>query len=155
MKNFKKGGFQKKSDSFGGRPKFSGVKKFGGKFGGGRNGDDRPPQRMDLFPAVCSKCGKNCKVPFRPSGDKPVYCRDCFDRQEQVPGRNSNGMDRPVGPRRDFRADTRPPRDNEYQYKPVPVRAQREDGVDGLRRQLVVLESKVDRILELVSGKNE
>ncbi|HOG53748.1 MAG TPA: zinc-binding protein, partial [Bacillota bacterium] len=26
----------------------------------------------------CSQCGAPCKVPFQPSGDKPVYCSECF-----------------------------------------------------------------------------
>jgi CxxC-x17-CxxC domain-containing protein len=28
--------------------------------------------------AICSECGKKCKVPFKPTGDKPVFCADCF-----------------------------------------------------------------------------
>ena len=31
------------------------------------------------FDAICSNCGKKCQVPFRPDGEKPVYCKDCFD----------------------------------------------------------------------------
>ena len=31
-----------------------------------------------MFDAVCSECGVRTKVPFEPSGDKPVYCRDCY-----------------------------------------------------------------------------
>lgn len=46
------------------------------KFGGDRN--DGPKQ---MFPAICSDCGDNCEVPFRPSADHPVYCRDCFKNQ--------------------------------------------------------------------------
>ncbi|MFH0943228.1 MAG: CxxC-x17-CxxC domain-containing protein [Candidatus Beckwithbacteria bacterium] len=30
--------------------------------------------------AVCSNCGKDCEVPFEPTGSKPVYCRDCFEQ---------------------------------------------------------------------------
>ena len=38
-----------------------------------------PYQRhREMFPAVCAQCGKETQVPFRPSGDKPVYCRDCY-----------------------------------------------------------------------------
>jgi CxxC-x17-CxxC domain-containing protein len=43
----------------------------GGGFGGGR------PQR-EMFQATCSGCGQIAEVPFQPRGDKPVYCRDCF-----------------------------------------------------------------------------
>ena len=36
--------------------------------------------RREMFPAVCSACGKETEVPFRPSGEKPVYCRECFEQ---------------------------------------------------------------------------
>lgn len=35
-------------------------------------------QEREMFPAVCATCGKETTVPFRPSGEKPVYCRECF-----------------------------------------------------------------------------
>ncbi|HZK84496.1 MAG TPA: CxxC-x17-CxxC domain-containing protein [Desulfosporosinus sp.] len=35
-------------------------------------------QERQMFPAVCATCGKETTVPFQPSGDKPVYCRECF-----------------------------------------------------------------------------
>ena len=38
-------------------------------------------QERQMFPAVCAACGKDTMVPFQPSGDKPVYCRDCFKPQ--------------------------------------------------------------------------
>ena len=41
-----------------------------------RGGGDRPPREM--HPAVCAQCGTDTMVPFRPRGDKPVYCSDCF-----------------------------------------------------------------------------
>jgi CxxC-x17-CxxC domain-containing protein len=31
-----------------------------------------------MYPAICAKCGKETMVPFKPTGDKPVYCRECF-----------------------------------------------------------------------------
>ncbi|KAF0194604.1 MAG: zinc-ribbon domain containing protein [Bacillota bacterium] len=39
-------------------------------FGGGA--------RREMHKVTCSRCGKEAEVPFRPSGDKPVYCKDCF-----------------------------------------------------------------------------
>ena len=27
---------------------------------------------------VCSECGVECEVPFKPKADKPVYCRKCW-----------------------------------------------------------------------------
>lgn len=40
-----------------------------------------------MHDATCGNCGKPCQVPFRPSGEKPVYCRDCFP---QMTGSTSN-----------------------------------------------------------------
>jgi len=43
-----------------------------------KNRDKRRPREM--HPATCSTCGIETEVPFKPSGDKPVYCNDCFKR---------------------------------------------------------------------------
>jgi CxxC-x17-CxxC domain-containing protein len=32
----------------------------------------------EYFAAVCSSCGNQAQVPFKPRMDKPVYCSDCF-----------------------------------------------------------------------------
>ncbi len=44
--------------------------------GGGGGAYARQPRQM--YPAVCASCGTQTEVPFQPSGDKPVYCRDCY-----------------------------------------------------------------------------
>ena len=31
---------------------------------------------------TCAGCGKETEVPFVPSGDRPVYCRECFEAQK-------------------------------------------------------------------------
>lgn len=31
-----------------------------------------------MYDAVCSDCGAETKLPFKPHMDKPVYCSDCF-----------------------------------------------------------------------------
>ena len=52
----------------------------GGGFGGGGGyGGGGQRQRREMYPAVCSSCGKDTQVPFQPRGDKPVYCSDCFE----------------------------------------------------------------------------
>ena len=67
-----------------GGSKFSGKRDFGGRsggdrgdsrggrrdFGGNRGGDRERPQ---MHSAVCDDCGNNCEVPFRPTGDKPIF----------------------------------------------------------------------------------
>ena len=27
---------------------------------------------------ICDKCGKSCEVPFKPDGNRPVFCSDCW-----------------------------------------------------------------------------
>ena len=36
-----------------------------------------------MFDAVCAACGKECKVPFQPHDDRPVYCSECFQNRNQ------------------------------------------------------------------------
>ena len=43
-------------------------------------GNDRRGDRQ-MYDAVCAECGKDTQVPFKPSGDRPVYCRDCFQNR--------------------------------------------------------------------------
>jgi len=50
-------------------------------------------QRGQMFEAICAECGKTCEVPFRPSGDKPVYCTDCFAKRQGAMPRRSEGRD--------------------------------------------------------------
>ena len=76
MDNYKKG------NKFGGGKKFGGGgRKFGGDRGGrsfGGGGGGRGGDRPDMHKAVCTDCGNNCEVPFRPTGEKPIFCSDCF-----------------------------------------------------------------------------
>jgi CxxC-x17-CxxC domain-containing protein len=36
-----------------------------------------------LYPATCAGCGKQTEVPFKPSGDRPVYCQDCYRQRRE------------------------------------------------------------------------
>jgi len=55
-------------------------KASGGRGAGSAGGfGSRAPREM--FTAKCSQCGGEARVPFQPSGDKPVYCADCFQTQ--------------------------------------------------------------------------
>jgi CxxC-x17-CxxC domain-containing protein len=69
------GGFNNRGGGFGGRD--GGRPSFGGKprFGGG----DRGPVVMN--DATCDECKRPCQVPFRPTGDRPIYCKNCFDKR--------------------------------------------------------------------------
>lgn len=49
----------------------------------GRRGDRGGRSDRPMYTAICHTCGKTATVPFQPSGDKPVYCRDCFQPRRQ------------------------------------------------------------------------
>ncbi len=34
-----------------------------------------------LYEAICADCHKVCEVPFKPSEDRPVYCKECFAKR--------------------------------------------------------------------------
>jgi CxxC-x17-CxxC domain-containing protein len=103
----------------GGRGGFGGGRS---SFGGGRS-DDRGNREM--FSAVCSDCGKECQVPFRPTGSKPVYCSDCFEKV--------NGG----------RSDSRRPGRSDFSA-PAP-------SFDQSKAQLDAINVKLDKILSILA----
>jgi len=46
--------------------------------GQGSQSQPHAPHERILYQAVCADCCKRCEVPFKPSGDRPVYCPACF-----------------------------------------------------------------------------
>ena len=72
------------------RRDFGGGDRGGRRSYGDRDYSERPP--MQMHETVCSECGKDCEVPFKPSGDKPVYCTECFDKMPK-PDRNGKRGD--------------------------------------------------------------
>ncbi len=114
-----RGGFR--GNDRGGRGGFGGNRS---SFGGGRSNDrgDRP-----MFTAICSNCGKECQVPFRPTNGKPVYCSDCFEKM-------GNGRDSGRPERSDFRPQ-------------APVQNQN-------NTQLDALNAKLDKIISLLEVKS-
>lgn len=52
--------------------------------GGGTGGGPRGPSYGDgaakeSFTTRCAECGGEARVPFKPRGDRPVYCSACFE----------------------------------------------------------------------------
>ena len=45
----------------------------GGSYAGGGGYGQR-----EMYTATCDGCGGEARVPFQPSGSKPVYCSACF-----------------------------------------------------------------------------
>jgi len=55
----------------------------GGDFAGRdqKRGFNRGGGRPVMHQAICDACKQNCEVPFKPSGDKPIFCNTCFSKQ--------------------------------------------------------------------------
>lgn len=50
----------------------------------------RSSEERQMYEAVCDNCGKDCKIPFRPSNGRPVYCSDCFEKGDNAPRSSEN-----------------------------------------------------------------
>lgn len=101
-------------------------------------GDDRP---RDMHKATCSECGKPCEVPFKPTGDKPVYCNDCFSSKRTDHGDRGPRQDYgDRGPRKSF--GDRP----SYQSTPRQSFAPT-GGSDDTKKQLSDISNKLDRLI--------
>jgi len=115
------GGFRSGGRSSGGRSFGGGGRSFGGGRSGGGFGRSRP----EMHDAICSKCNSQCQVPFRPTGEKPVLCSDCF--------RNANSGGNFARPQQSFQQPSSP----------------------ASSEQLSRIESKLDKILKALEVEEE
>lgn len=37
---------------------------------------------MQMHKAICSDCGKECEIPFKPDEITPAYCRECYSKRK-------------------------------------------------------------------------
>ena len=126
-----RGGFR--GGDHGGRPN------FGGNRGGGRGGDRR---EVEMHKAVCDKCHKECEVPFRPSGDKPIYCNECFSGKKEGGNRGDRKDFGGHKPRRDFN-------DRSNQSFSQNTGANMSDDI---KKQLNEMNSKLDRLVSAIEN---
>ena len=111
-------------------------KKYGRKsFGGGFSGGDSA--RPVMHQAICSECDKECEVPFKPSGDKPVFCRSCFKNKEAT------------GPRESGRRDFGKKDFGERSFSKAPF-VKSSGGIT--KEQFEILNSKLDKILDALDS---
>lgn len=110
-----------------------------------RDSGKRDYQDSRMYTAVCDECGKECEVPFKPSGDKPVYCSSCFERRsEGRSSRRDGGRDRDRRDRRDSRG-----RDEGRSRDKGAGRGDKK-----LQEQINVINGKLDSILRALSSSD-
>jgi CxxC-x17-CxxC domain-containing protein len=105
-----------------------------------------------MYAATCAECGKATEVPFRPNGQKPVFCRDCFASKR---GTEDRGDSRDT--RRDDRREERPRSFEKREYTPAaPAQrsaSQAEDKrIDELSRKVELIHKKLDTVMEMIEG---
>jgi CxxC-x17-CxxC domain-containing protein len=91
-KKASRGGGDSYSSSSYGSSSYGSGGGYGGSSSGGGYGRERAPRQMTQV--TCSNCGKETEVPFVPSGDRPVYCSDCYS---QMGGGSRGGGNRGGG----------------------------------------------------------
>ncbi len=100
--------------------------RFGsGSHGGGFRRRDSGPREM--HEAVCDECGESCKVPFKPTSGKPIYCSNCFEKRDG--GSSREGTARWTG--------------------------KKDDTNKQLLEQVSSLNAKLDRILKVIESSDE
>ena len=54
---------------------------------------DSKSERREMFDVTCADCGIDCKIPFEPKFNKPVYCSRCYEKNEPSKSRRSESRD--------------------------------------------------------------
>jgi len=37
--------------------------------------------QREMHKAICSECGNECEVPFKPREGAPVFCKECYAKR--------------------------------------------------------------------------
>lgn len=48
--------------------------------------NDRPRRNFgprEMHKTVCSECGQECEVPFKPVEGRPVFCKECYSKKKK------------------------------------------------------------------------
>ena len=77
----------------GGRPKGRSRERGREMPGPGNKDFDRFKPKLEMHTVVCDRCSVETEVPFKPTLGKPVFCRDCFNKEDK-------GRERREGSRR-------------------------------------------------------
>lgn len=117
--------------------------------GNRRNGysDRSDGDRKQMFDAECANCGRDCRVPFRPTGDKPIYCSQCFE--DLGNGREDRGFinERNSSSRRDNYSNSY----SKHSEHSLPVnKTTINPDLSQFKDQLSSISSKLDKILRIL-----
>ena len=108
-------------------------------FGRGNYGETNLGPKA-MHNAICNKCSRDCQVPFRPNGRKPVLCSDCFrDANSTYAERSDNKYSQ----RQSFGSKT-------FSREP-----DRNSNHPAYKEQFEAINIKLDKILSLITTKDK
>jgi CxxC-x17-CxxC domain-containing protein len=149
---FKKGGFSGgRGGGFGGGSKFGGRGGFGGANQGGFG--DRNKE-VTMHDATCADCHKPCQVPFRPTNDRPVFCRDCFAKNGGPAGKAKFGdaSKKDFGFKKNFDSGFKPRNDAAPSQMPSGSAFVANKMNDEMKKQLEAMNIKLDSLIRTVEA---
>ena len=56
-------------------------------FGAGQTPEQKRDKEVELYEATCADCNKRTMVPFKPDGERPIYCKKC--RKKHLEGKHA------------------------------------------------------------------
>jgi CxxC-x17-CxxC domain-containing protein len=131
---------------FGRRDSYSSGREVSKEYG------DRPEKRFDkgsfsktkdsgftVHETVCDKCGVKCDVPFKPTNNKPIYCRSCY---RQINSGSSVSSDRNNDRPNSSKSEFREPRSNSFENMALL------DAQADLKREIEKINQKLDKIMK-------
>ncbi len=62
------------------------AQRFDNSFRRNRGGRENNFREKSFTKAICAECHTECELPFKPTGDRPVYCKECFARRRDGGG---------------------------------------------------------------------
>ena len=146
-----------------------------------RKGGSRDSGRSLMHQTTCASCGSECEVPFKPTSGKPVYCSNCFEKNQNDDtgrsGRDRGGRNFPrrESGGRDFgsKSFSKPSMHNtvcdncgiecEVPFRPTkgkPIYCdkcfensgnKREKGTENLKKEFEIINKKLDKILKALT----
>lgn len=126
MNDFKKSRFGKDAKPGGfSRPSFGGARRPQARSFG---------EQTETFKTSCSKCHAACEVPFRPNGKKPVFCKNCFVRDDSRPTGNSYE-------KRSYNSE-----------RPAAPAPQEDARIGAMQKELGTIHAKLDALIKALEG---
>jgi CxxC-x17-CxxC domain-containing protein len=117
---------------------------------GGRDSGRDSGGRPSMHQATCDKCGKDCEVPFKPTSGKPIFCSRCFDKNQNEEPKKYGRERSDRSDRSDRNFNSGDSRKRSYDDRDSVI-DNKVNETEQLKKELVILNKKLDKILELLT----